>query len=256
MNDAAATVAQDGEVGIVTLNRPGVLNALDHSLRDAVVAAMAELNADASVRAVVVTGSTDRAFSVGLDMAVSTSLHAGNVEDWLRGVHRLFQSIRAMDKPVVAAMNGVAAGLGLQTALHCDVRIGHPAVRVSQPEIAAGVPSVLGLQILGDLMGLSRTVEMSLRCRWLDAEECLRFGLLHEIVPQDQVLEKAVAIAREMGALPPVAMRLSRRRMREASQAAFDEAIEAAIAMQKESYGSGEPQRLAAAFMARKNTGR
>ncbi len=88
-----------------------------------------------------------------------------------------------MDKPIVAALNGVASGLGLQTALHFDVRIGHAGVRVSEPEIAAGVPSVLGLQLIGDLIGLSRTIELSLRCRWLDASECLDVGLLHEVVP-------------------------------------------------------------------------
>jgi enoyl-CoA hydratase/carnithine racemase len=250
--DESVLVARSGAVAIVTLNRPAVLNALNHALRDAFIAAMEAQNADPAVRAVVVTGSTGRAFSVGLDMAVSTSLHAGNVAEWLRGVQRFFQAIRAMDKPVVAALNGAATGLGLQTALHCDVRIGHPDVRVSQPEIAAGVPSVLGLQILGDLMGLSRTVEMSLRCRWLDAEECLRFGLLHEIVPEPDVLDRAVAVAAEMGDMPPVAMRLSRRRMRETSQTAFDEAVEAAIRLQEEAYGSGEPQRLAQAFLDRK----
>ncbi len=248
----SVVVERSGSVAIVTLNRPDVLNALNHDLRDAFIAAMTALNADQEVHAVVVTGSTDRAFSVGLDMAVSTGLHEGNVEDWLRGVHRFFQAIRAMDKPVVAAVNGVATGLGLQTALHCDVRIGHPAVRVSQPEIAAGVPSVLGLQILTTLMGLSRTIEMSLRCRWVEAEECLQFGLLHELVPQEEVLTRSAAVATEMGDLPPVAMRLSRQRMRETSQAAFDEAVESAIQMQKESYGAGEPQQLAQAFLNRK----
>jgi enoyl-CoA hydratase/carnithine racemase len=130
--------------------------------------------------------------------------------------------------------------------------VGHPEVRVSQPEIGAGVPSVLGLELLGRVMGYSRTVEISLRCRWVDAEECLRLGLLHELVPRTEVLSRAVALAAEMGALPPVAMRLSRQRMRETTQAAFDDAIEAAIRMQKESYASGEPQALAKAFLGRK----
>ena len=247
-------VQRQGTVGVVTLNRPEVLNALNHALRDDFITAMAAQNAAPEVRAVVVTGSTERAFSVGLDMAVSTGLHAGNVEEWLRGLHRFFQAIRAMDKPVVAAVNGAATGLGLQTALHCDVRIGHPEVRVSQPEVAAGVPSVLGLLILSDLMGLSQTIEMSLRCRWLDAEDCLRYGLLHELVPKSEVLNRSVAVASEMGDLPPVAMRLSRQRMRETSQAAFDEAVEAAIRLQKEAYGLGEPQRLAQAFLDRKRS--
>ncbi len=244
-------VRREGPIAVVTLNRPDVLNALNPQLREDFVAAMAAQNADPAVRAVVVTGSTERAFCVGLDMAVSTALDADNVEAWLRGLHRFFQAIRAMDKPVVAAVNGTATGLGLQTALHCDLRIGHAEVRVSQPEIGAGVPSVLGLELLSRVMGYSRTVEISLRCRWVDAEECLRLGLLHELVPRREVLPRAVAMAAELGALPPVAMRLSRQ-MRETTQAAFDDAIEAAIRMQKESYASGEPQRLAKAFLERK----
>lgn len=245
-------VRREGATAVVVLNRPNVLNAIDHDLRDGFVAAMRAQNADPGVRAVVVTGSTDRAFCVGLDMAVSTGLDAGNVEAWLRGVHGFFQSIREMDKPVVAAVNGAATGLGLQTALHCDIRVGHPEVRVSQPEIAAGVPSVLGLMILGELIGLSRTVEISLRCRWVAADEALRLGLLHEVVPAAELLPRALVLAGELGALPPVAMRQSRRRMRETTQAAFDDAVEAAIRLQKECYGSGEPQRLARAFLDRR----
>lgn len=252
---AAADVEPRGTVAIVRLNRPEVLNALDHRLRDDFIAAMRAQNADERVRAVVVTGAGGRAFSVGLDMVVSTGLNADNVEDWLRGVHRFFQAIREMDKPMVAAVNGFASGLGLQTALHCDIRIGHPGTRVSQPEINAGVPSVLGHMMLTELMGLSRTIEVSLSCRWVDAEECLRHGLLHEVVAEDALLDRAVALAAELGARPPVAMRLTRQRMREVTQAAFDDAIEAAIRLQKEGYASGEPQRLAAAFLARKGGG-
>ena len=250
--EKAVDIERTGAVAILRLNRPDVLNALDHRLRDDFIAAMHELNADDPVRAVVVTGGGGRAFSVGLDMAVSTGLNADNVEVWLRGLHRMFQSIREMDKPVVAAVNGFASGLGLQIALHCDLRVGHPGTRMSQPEINAGVPSVLGHMILTELMGLARTIEVSLSCRWVEAEECLRYGLLHEIVAEGDLLDRALALAAELGARPPVAMRLTRRRMREVTQAAFDDAIEAAIRLQKEAYASGEPQRLAAAFLERR----
>lgn len=251
----AVTVERQDTVAVVRLNRPDVLNALDHALRDGFIAAMAAQNADDAVRAVVVTGTGGKAFSVGLDMAVSTGLTADNVEVWLRGVHAFFQAIRAMDKPVVAAVNGFASGLGLQTALHCDIRLGHPGTRVSQPEINAGVPSVLGHLMLVPIMGLSHAVEFELSGRWLDAEECLRHGLLNEIVPEAALLDRAVARAAELGAAPPVAMALTRRRFRETTQAAFDEAVEAAIRLQREGYASGEPQRLAAAFLARKRGG-
>lgn len=250
----AETIAvhREGAIAVVTLVRPEVLNALNHALRDDLAKTLGALNADEAVRAVVITGSGERAFCVGLDMGVSTSLDADNVEDWLLGLKDYFTAMRAMDKPTVAAMNGIASGLGLQTALHCDVRVGHPGVRVSQPEIDVGVPSVLGLRIIGELIGLSRTIEMSLRCRTVDAEECLAWGLLHELVERDRVVQRAMEVAGELAGRPPVAMRLSKQRMREISQAAFDDAFEAAIRMQKEGYASGEPQALAQAFLERR----
>ena len=246
------TLGREGEIAIVTLNRPEVLNAVNGDLRDAFVAAMQRLNADESVRAVVITGAGERAFCAGQDLAVSSTLDAESIEPWMRAIGRFYQAVRDMDKPTVAALNGLAAGAGFQLALHCDMRVAHPEVKLSQPEVDAGLPSVLGSMIMREVMGLSRSTALALSCRAVDAEEAKRYGLLSLVVPREAVLSEALALARRLAAKPPVAVRLTRQRIREITQAAYDDAVEAAIRLQREAYATGEPQAAAARFRARR----
>ena len=249
-------VSRDGDVAIVTLNRPAVLNAVDPELRDSFMVAMRRINGDATVRAAVIIGAGDRAFCAGQDLQASSALTAETVEPWLRAMGRFYQSIRALDKPVVAALNGVAAGAGFQAALHCDLRIAHSEVTLSQPEIDAGLPSVIGTMIMREVMGLSRTVALALSCRRVAADEALRYGLVSRIVPREDVLREAVALARQIGLKPPTAVRLTKQRVRATTQAAFDDAIEAGIRYQREAYAAGEPQAAAARFLERRQHGK
>ncbi|MSO75987.1 MAG: enoyl-CoA hydratase/isomerase family protein [Alphaproteobacteria bacterium] len=245
-------VDRDGAIAIVVLNRPEVLNAVNEELRDAFVATLGALNADPTVAAVVITGAGERAFSAGQDIAVSLRLRADTVGDWFRGMRRFYQAIREMDKPVVAALNGLAAGAGFQVALHGDMRIAHAGVSLSQPEVDAGLPSILGSMIMREVMGLSRTVEMALSCRQVPAEEGHRHGLISEIVPAGEVLPRAVGLARSLAEKPPIALKLIKRRVREATQAAFDDAIDASLRLQRQAFASGEPRQAAEAFLARR----
>lgn len=253
---AVIEIARDAEVAIVTLNRPEVLNAVDEALRSAFVETMQALDRDENVRAVVLTGAGDRAFSAGQDLDMALTLTAENVGDWFRKLKLFYGAVRDMGKPVVMALNGVAAGAGFQLSLHADLRIAHPEVRLSQPEINAGIPSIVGSMIMRESIGLARTAEMALSCRFVEAEEAQNFGLLNEVVPADQVLPRAIERARELGAKPPMAMRLSRRWLRDLTQPAFDAAIEAAVVIQREAFGTGEPQAMARAFIARRDAKR
>ena len=245
-------VSRDGEIAIVTLNRPQALNALDEPMREGLESALRALNADDSAAAVVLTGAGDRAFSAGQDLETSRGFTAETIGRHFRNLGRLYQSIRDLDKPSVVALNGLAAGFGFQAALHADMRVAHPGVRMSQPEVDAGIPSVVGMWIMKEILGLARAVEMSLTCRMVPAEEALEWGLIDAIVPPDQVMTRALAAARELAAKPKLAFRLSKQRMRALTQAGYDAAIEAAVRIQTEAYASGEPQRVAAEFMAKR----
>jgi enoyl-CoA hydratase/carnithine racemase len=150
------------------------------------------------------------------------------------------------------ALNGTAAGSAFQVALLGDIRVGHPGVRMGQPEINSGIASVTGPWIMREMLGMSRTIELTLTGRLMDAEECHHIGLLHHVVPMDQVMAKAMEIGRDLAAKPPVALRLDKQRFKEMTEAGFRDAIEAGIRIQKESYASGEPARMMEAFFSKR----
>ncbi len=250
MTEPAVLERREGAVAIVTLNRPAALNALDMEMRDLLPRVLEGLNGDDAVRAVVLTGAGTRAFSAGQDLNDSATFDEKSVQEHFLHLGRLYQSVRALEKPLVVALNGLAAGFGLQTALHADIRIAHPGVRMGQPEVRAGIPSTVGPFIIERVVGHARAVELSLTGRLLDAETCLAWGMVNEIVPEERVLERALELAGELAALPPLAVRLTKRRLLERTQAEYDETVLAATRYQEMAYRDGEPQRTAEAFFA------
>jgi enoyl-CoA hydratase len=242
-------VERKGGVAILTLNRPEVLNAWHAEMRAEIVEAMEGFQRDKSVRAVVVTGTGDRAFSAGQDLGEAKEFDADRAAEWIEEWRRMYGSFRALEKPLIAALNGVAAGSAFQASLLADIRIGHPGTTMGQPEINSGIASTLGPWLMREMLGLSRTVELTLTGRMMDAEECHRIGLIHRIVPKDQVLPAAMKLAEELAEKPPIAMMLDKRHFRESTEAGFDAALVSGIRIQKESYGSGEPQRYMQEFL-------
>lgn len=243
-------VAHDGDVAIVTLNRPDVMNAWHSAMRVEITETLAKMNADPKVRAIVITGSGDRAFSAGQDLNETKTFDASRAAEWIEEWRRMYGTIRALDKPFVAALNGVAAGSAFQVALLTDVRIGHAGVKMGQPEINSGIASTLGPWLMKEMIGLSRTIELTLSGRMMDAAECHSIGLIHKLVPKERVMEAALEMARALAAKPPVAMRLDKRRFREVTEESFNDALDSGIRIQKESYASGEPQRVMEKFLA------
>lgn len=239
-----------GVVAVVTLNRPDRYNAWHAAMRSDVARVMRELNGEEGVRAIVLTGAGDKAFSAGQDLAETQQFDAERGVRWMEEWRDMYGAIRALDKPLVGAINGVAAGSALQVALLCDVRVGHSETKMGQPEINAGIPSTLGPWLMWDSIGRSRTIELTLTGRMMDAEECHQIGLLHHLVPKEQVMARALKVARELAGKPPGAMRLTKRRFRELTEAGFQDAEEAGKVLQREAYGSGEPQAMMARFFA------
>jgi enoyl-CoA hydratase/carnithine racemase len=237
-------------VETVTLNRPDVLNAWHAAMRVELAEALEAANADEAVRAVVLTGAGDSAFSAGQDLSESKGFEGERAQEWIEEWRRLYGAIRGMRKPLIAALNGVAAGSAFQVALQCDIRVGHRGSRMGQPEINSGIASTLGPWLMKEMLGLSRTVELTLTGRMMDGEECHRIGLIHHLVESHAVKETAMAVAAELAAKPPVAMRLNKQRFAEMTQAGFEDALAAGSRIQREAYASGEPQRMMEAFFA------
>lgn len=239
-------------IATITLNRPERLNAWHAPMREEIIAALERFDVDSKVRALIMTGAGERAFCAGQDLEEAHDFDEARAELWIKEWERFYSALRNLSKPIVMALNGVAAGSAFQVALLGDVRVGHPGVRMGQPEIDAGIASVTGPWIMREMIGMSRTIELTLTARLMDAEECRGIGLLHHVVPADQVLEKARAIAKELGAKPPVAMRLNKQRFREMTEAGFRDTIEAAIRIHRESYASGEPVRMMEEFFRKR----
>ncbi|GAB3672455.1 enoyl-CoA hydratase/isomerase family protein [Salinisphaera aquimarina] len=246
---------EDG-IAQITLDRPAVLNAMHAPMRDELIAGLARLDADADVRAIVVTGAGPRAFSAGQDLEEAVAFEGEAVAAWTRHHGALLASLRALDTPLVAALNGVATGVGFQLALLADWRVGYPELRLGQPEVKVGLASIYGSWLMSLHLGHASNVAMSLTGDLIDGVQGQALGLLNDMVDRDAVLDTALTAARRFAALPATPIRLTKARFREQSQAGFDATCEAAVRAQNEAYASGEPQRLMQAFIDARRAGK
>jgi enoyl-CoA hydratase len=240
-------------VATLTLNRPAKLNAWNSEMRNEIIGMIERFGRDPDVGAIVMTGAGNRAFSAGQDLEEAQGFDAERAVAWVKEWENYYTVLRSLAKPLVMALNGIAAGSAFQVALLGDIRVAHPGVRMGQPEINSGIASTTGPWIMKEMLGLSRTIELTLTGRLMNADECYRIGLIHHIVAEDQVLDKALEIARELAAKPQLAMRLNKQRFREMTEATFRDAIEAGMRNQKESYASGEPARMMEEFFEKRS---
>src|SRR5579883_784677 len=199
------TIERVGRVGVVTLNRPELLNAWHRPMRRELVRALLDYEADPKIGAIVLTGSGSRAFSAGQDFQEAMLFDADRAKEWVGEWEQLYDTIRSLSKPLIVALNGVAVGSAFQVALLADFRVGHSEVRMGQPEINAGIASTTGPWIMREMIGLARTIDLTLSGRMMDAQECVSLGLINKLVPRSQVLAEAVALAQELAAKPPIA---------------------------------------------------
>ncbi|MEO8156657.1 MAG: enoyl-CoA hydratase/isomerase family protein [Betaproteobacteria bacterium] len=241
------------DVALVILNRPEVLNAINVAMRETLITLLAELNRDDAVRAIVITGSGERAFCSGQDLDETSKYGVGDVDAWLTRQHAMYAAVRDLDKPCVIAFNGTAAGAGFQIGLCADLRIGYPEMKLGQPEIKAGLASIVGSYLMTMHLGLSKNIELSLTGELISGRTAHEIGILNHLVPKAQVMEKALALAAGMAKLAPTAMRLTKQRFRKLTQPGFEAALEEAKVAQKEAYASGEPQAAMRKFLEARN---
>ncbi|MGI6879814.1 enoyl-CoA hydratase/isomerase family protein [Microbacterium sp. gxy059] len=239
-------------IAIITLNNPAALNAWTQDMQDDMAAKLDELDRSPDVDGIVLTGEGDRAFCAGQDLKEVASFTENHVEEWLDRFRRVYDAVLSNSKPVIAALNGVTAGSGYQLALLCDLRIAHAGVRIGQPEVRSGIPSITGMYLTWQSVGLSKTAEMMLTGRLLEAQEAADLGMIAEILPQDEVLPRSIALAKELAALPKHAFSLTKQRIRATLMPGLEDAFAAALDADKQAYGDGEPQRTADDFVSKK----
>jgi len=253
VSEAAVLIQVDERVAVVTLNRPGRMNAVNGALRSALRDALVRLNQDDTVRAVVLTGAGTRAFCAGQDLEEAAALQWQDIAAWLAAQHAMYQSVRDLDKPCVAAFNGVAAGAGFQIGLCADWRVAAPDTRIGQPEVKAGLASIVGSYLMTLHVGMTHNIGLSLTGELISGQRAYEMGLVSELADGDRVFAAALRRARSMAALPPTAVRLSKQRFRALTQPGFDEALSAATRAQLQCYAQGEPQQAMKDFLGRRS---
>lgn len=244
-------IAREGRVSIIRFNRPDALNAISIALAKGVAAALIEQDADDGVDGIVLTGAGDRAFCAGVDLREARTKEVADIEEWFGTVCNIYKQILLTDKPVIAALNGIAAGGGFQMALVSDQRVAHAGTRMGQPEINAGIPSIMGSYWMSLHLGWSMNQELSMTGRLMDAEEARRLGLINHLVARDQLIPKACELVEQFAAKPSVAWKRTKARFREIALSGFDEAFRAGVLGQQEAYAKGEPQAVIDAFLAK-----
>jgi enoyl-CoA hydratase len=224
MPDALVLSRIEQSVGIVTLNRPDVLNALSLELMGQLVEALEKLDADPFVRCIVLHGS-DRAFAAGAD--INDMADASVVTMYERNQFARWERIKRIRKPIIAAVSGYCLGGGCELAMHCDIIIAAENARFGQPEINIGViPGAGGTQRLTRAIGKFRAMELILTGRLIAAREAYDAGLVTRVVPNEIYLREAVSLAREIAQKAPIAVRLAKEAVLKAHELSLSEGLE------------------------------
>jgi enoyl-CoA hydratase/carnithine racemase len=202
----------DGEIAILTIDRPAKLNALDSGMMMALELRLDEVDRDTNVRALVVTGAGERAFCVGADVQAWSALDPLDMwRVWTRDGHRVLQRLAGLRQPTIAAINGYAFGGGLELALAADIRIASDRSTFAMPETKIGtLPGWDGTRRLSELIGTARAKQMIFTGSQVDAATAERWNLVNEVVPADEVMTRTVEVARTIAANAPVAVQLAK----------------------------------------------
>jgi len=225
------TVERDGGVATVTLNRPDKLNALTAVMSDELIDAFTRAREDSDIRAVVVTGA-GRGFCAGQDLSEFEAAYRSGQrpdirEHLARSYHRLIPLVVETRKPVIAAVNGVAAGAGVSLAAACDLRIASEDARFTQAFVKIGlVPDSGGTWLLPRVIGHARALELSMTGDVIDAAAALELGLVNRVIPTSGFDEEVAAYAARLSAMPTAAIGETKELLREALGLRLEDALE------------------------------
>ncbi len=216
---------KDGNVALLTINRPKAMNALNSETLKEIDMAIDNIAEDENVYAVILTGA-GKAFVAGADITEMKDLNT--VEGRKFGVlgNKVFRKLEKLDKPVIAAVNGFALGGGCELSLSCDIRIASSKAKFGQPEVGLGItPGFGGTQRLARVVGVGMAKQLIYTAQIINAEEALRIGLVNKVVEPDKLLEEVKNLANTIAANAPVAVRLCKAAINQGIQCDIDTAV-------------------------------
>lgn len=251
-HDVVVRTERTGHVALVTLDRPRALNALDAALSTQVTRALQDADSDPEVRAIVLTGS-DRAFCAGADITQIEAVSPADVVARDGFGREPFGTLATLGTPVVAAVRGLALGGGCELVLACDIAVCGESARFGLPEVTLGViPGAGGTQRLVHAVGKARAMRMLLTGEPISGRDAYEWGLVSDLVPDDEVVARAVDIAERIAANSPRAVRLAH----DAARAAHDLPLHQGLALERRNFflalGSDDQREGVAAFLEKR----
>ena len=219
------TYEQDGFVGVVTINRPKALNALNSQVLEELEETFKAVDLEAT-RALVLTGAGEKSFVAGADIGEMSTLSKAEGETFGKKGNDIFRMIETFPIPVIAAVNGFALGGGCEISMSCDIRICSDNAIFGQPEVGLGItPGFGGTQRLARIIGVGMAKQLIYTARNIKAEEAYRIGLVNAVYPQEELLDQAKKLASIIAANAPIAVRNCKKAINDGLDANMDDAI-------------------------------
>jgi enoyl-CoA hydratase len=217
----------DDGIATITINRPETLNALNPGVYHELSECMTKLASDPTVKVVIITGSGNKAFVAGADIAAMSTMSANDALTFGIAAKEATVRIETLSKPVIAAINGFTFGGGLELAMTCDFRVAASSAKFGQPEINLGIiPGGGGTQRLTRLVGVGKAKEMIMLGDVISAEQALQIGLVHQVVEADQLILAAVQLAKKLSQKAPVALAMAKRSIQRAMGSDTEDGLE------------------------------
>ncbi|USG65649.1 enoyl-CoA hydratase-related protein [Brevibacillus ruminantium] len=218
------TVSIDETVGLITLNRPKILNALNLQLVDELVAELERMDRDPAIRVILITGN-EQAFAAGAD--INEMAEASAIEIMKRNQFAVWDRMSLISKPIIGAVSGFVLGGGCELMMNCDIVIASETAQIGQPEIKLGVmPGAGGTQRLTRAVGLRKAMEMLLTGDPISAREAWQYGLVNRVVPVEAYLQEALKLAKKVAKQPPLAVQVIKKSVHKAEDLPLQEGMD------------------------------
>lgn len=222
LNWESLLLKKDGHIGILSINRPNALNALNSTVLEDLNNAISFIEKDKDIHVLIITGE-GRSFVAGADIGEMKGLNPGEARDFAEKGLSVFRKIELMEKPVIAAVNGFALGGGCELAMCCDIRIASDKAKFGQPEVGLGItPGFAGTQRLPRLVGEGRAKELIFTCDIINADEAFRIGLVNKVVAMDELMNVAMEMANKIASKSQIAVRYSKTAINRGMQTDLD----------------------------------